>query len=563
MLTSKLAELGLTARPEWVARVGDDDGAAGFESLMNSHMGHCVMAGSLPEIGPQGDCDIPVGFFQPSFKELVDRKHLVMIEDFVDVSKPVKFHQLPAATPSDPFADDTEDAVVGQASDSTGASKNRVLKMILTDGCRRVTAIEVVPIVDIPQQLSALPGAKLMISGSPDICASCVLLYPCHVKFLGGSCPELQARYRQSLAEKIARADPLRLSPTDSEASTATTTAMPANAARAALIGEGNSRASQSSTRSGGAEMGRSTDACSYLDGNVAIGSRPGDDRLVRASTSTQQMNQPAPPLCRAASLPVFGEHNHVTGSTLQRMPSATGVIPSQSLGSRESQSSRHATAPSVTDMPSHPRSVHLTDGNTIPPEVGHGTRVDSRRAPDANALTVDWDGEVPPSELVDPPRSTTESSEVGQATAEPSVTESDRARLLYNYVRTPPKKRPQSGPSILPPSPARPSGAMRKRPRTAAEGSVVSVTQSMHDDVQHIIDVTPQSAITLSSCSADPGPMQALDDVNCVGDMTGFEDEGAVNEGDTSLVAAAVRAVSGREVVLERDGSTFYCGDR
>ncbi|KAF4734421.1 hypothetical protein FOZ62_031843 [Perkinsus olseni] len=98
----------------------------------------------------------------------------------------------------------------------------------------------------------------------------------------------------------------------------------------------------------------------------------------------------------------------------------------------------------------------------------------------------------------------------------------------------------------------------MRKRPRTAAEGSVVSVTQSMHDYVQHIIDVTPQSAITLSSCSADPGPMQALDDVNRGGVMTGFEDEGAVNEGDTSLVAAAVRAVSGREVVLERDGSTF-----
>ncbi|KAF4717567.1 hypothetical protein FOZ63_013151, partial [Perkinsus olseni] len=98
MLTSKLAELGLTARPEWVARVGDDDSAAGFESLMNSHMGHCVMAGSLPEIGPQG---------------VLPGKHLVMIEDFVDVSKPVKFHQLPAATPSDPFADDTEDAVVG------------------------------------------------------------------------------------------------------------------------------------------------------------------------------------------------------------------------------------------------------------------------------------------------------------------------------------------------------------------------------------------------------------------------------------------------------------------
>ncbi|EEQ97149.1 hypothetical protein Pmar_PMAR014272, partial [Perkinsus marinus ATCC 50983] len=83
-----------------------------------------------------------------------------MIEDFVDVSKPVKFHQL-ATSVSDPFGDDTDDAVIGQASDSygrrTGGSKNRVLKMVLTDGCRSVTAIEVVPIVEIPQQLSRLP----------------------------------------------------------------------------------------------------------------------------------------------------------------------------------------------------------------------------------------------------------------------------------------------------------------------------------------------------------------------------------------------------------------------
>ncbi|EER11509.1 hypothetical protein Pmar_PMAR009670, partial [Perkinsus marinus ATCC 50983] len=83
-------------------------------------------------------------------------KHFLMIEDFVDVSKPVKFHQL-ATSVSDPFGDDTDDALIGQASDSTGGSKNRVLKMVLTDGCRSVTAIEVIPIVDIPQQLSRLP----------------------------------------------------------------------------------------------------------------------------------------------------------------------------------------------------------------------------------------------------------------------------------------------------------------------------------------------------------------------------------------------------------------------
>ncbi|EER06893.1 hypothetical protein Pmar_PMAR018906, partial [Perkinsus marinus ATCC 50983] len=98
MLAARVAELGLTAKPEWVLSVGDDV-AAGFASLMGSHISHCVVRGSLPDLGAQ---------------RVLPGKHFLMIEDFVDVSKPVKFHQL-ATSVSDPFGDDTDDALIGQA----------------------------------------------------------------------------------------------------------------------------------------------------------------------------------------------------------------------------------------------------------------------------------------------------------------------------------------------------------------------------------------------------------------------------------------------------------------
>lgn len=303
-----------------------------------------------------------------------------------------------------------------------------------------------------------------LVVGSPDVCASTLLLYPCHVKFLGGSCPELQLRYKQSLAEKIARADPLRLAPTDPETRPTESTATVADSSQSRVT-----------------EIAPSACIRPTVNGSL---------RPMHSGT--------VPPLNRANTLPVFGVKNEMPGSTLQRHMSSTATTSYRSYALQDGQPRSNPfpigdkTTP--TCEPTFDQILTRTDGAVF----GNNHGIPSGSSSGAAICSLETSG------------TTTQASEM------------DRARPVHSYVRTPPKKRPQSGPSVAPTSPTRfSSGAVRKRARRA-EGSVVSVTQSMHEGVQPILEITPQSAITLSSCGEEPVPTQAQDD----DDMTGLRYE-------------------------------------
>ncbi|KAF4672306.1 hypothetical protein FOL47_000691 [Perkinsus chesapeaki] len=457
MLAAKVAELGLSPKPEWIESVGDDVNA-GLSALMNSHLADCIAAGSLPQLGQDG---------------------------------------------------------VGHSLCSNG-SKNRVLKMMLTDGVRRITAIEVVFINEIPQQLGRLPGAKLIISGSPDVCAACVLLYPCHVKFLGGFCPQLQISYKRSLSEKIARADPLRLAaPTDSEPISRSSTQTASAAPQPNLATEGGREArAQLDPQT----MADTRDRChngmpnSGPNDGIFGGTMPSNSV---ASSAVHQPGEARATLSRgASSLPVFGDDDHVSRSSLQRVSTATS----------SSYDNHGQMAPSMgCQNPLATNTVRPTNQN-----VNRG--VPSYIHPSSTSMTM----------LHCPP-----------AVKQELTSSQDRTECRA-VSAGPLQERPQSSscgsgePSEL---------RLAKRVRTA-EASEISVTQPMEDEggIQRITEITPVSAITLSSGSENAAQSCEIEEIE---DLIGASQE-AREGGGTRQMSDGYSDGGGRKVVLDSGVNTF-----
>ena len=83
------------------------------------------------------------------------------------------------------------------SSPSNTTGMNRILRLTLTDGHQDITALELVPCVQLNMK-QLLPGTKICLQGNIEMANGMLLLKPSNVSLLGGKVPHLMHKWKTS-----------------------------------------------------------------------------------------------------------------------------------------------------------------------------------------------------------------------------------------------------------------------------------------------------------------------------------------------------------------------------